>query len=76
MLASLQSTLTEGFASMTRRFDNVLAIQATFGTQLQALSDNYRQTQDYLDSLRDQLGNIEEQVNGRQSPPSSHSPTF
>ena len=26
MLASLQSTLTEGFASMTRRFDDVLAI--------------------------------------------------
>ena len=54
---------------MTGRFDDVLAIQATFGTQLQALSDkvddNHRQTQDYLDSLRDQLGNIEEQVNGR-----------
>ena len=57
MLASLQSTLIEGFASVTRRFDDVLAIQATFGTQLQALSDkvddNHRQTQDYLDSLRD-----------------------
>ena len=39
MLASLQSTLTKGFASMTRRFDDVLAIQASFGTQLQALSD-------------------------------------
>ena len=34
MLALIQSTMVEGFASMTRRFDDVLALQGSFSTQL------------------------------------------
>ena len=63
---------------MTRKFDEVLVIQASFGTQLQSLNEkvnnNYHQTREYLDSLREQLSNVEDQVISRPSPSSPDPP--
>ena len=79
MLESLQSTMAEGFASMTQRFDDVLALQGSLSTQLQSLNNkvdkNQCQTTEYLDSLREQIANVEELVISHQSPTSPDSLT-
>ena len=81
MLTSVQSIITEGFANITRKFEDALAFQqVSFSTQMQALHDkvyaHHHHTQEYLDSLREQLGSLEELGHGSNRDDSFDSPAI
>jgi len=67
MLASLQSTIIEGFATMTQKFEDTLKILN------EKVDKNHRCTKEHMDSLSDQKGNLEELVVSHHRPSSPNS---